>query len=367
MRRRWNPRQVRSRLFWALGAFAALQAALAVGVDSFWRAVRDPEYAAREQALRRRLAEAPGRPLVLFLGSSRTLADVRADLLSSAPDGPLAYNFGIGGGGPIAASVCLRRLLGAGVRPDLVFVEVTPPFLNQSGGPMEESYLDPARFSLRELARVRPYYSRPTEWLPRWLYARLLPCYRHQAELRDALGRALLLGAAAPPLDPCFGWQPNNRSATPEERRHYIELVRNQFKNAVKDYRLAPGMARALRDLLGLCRREKIAVALITLPEGSAFRGFYPEEMKADVNAFLAGLARDADAPLIDARTWIDDDGFWDAHHLLPAGATAFTERFEREALRPLLRQSLMRSPRQAGGHVGSNQLQVHSQVALRR
>jgi hypothetical protein len=42
--------------------------------------------------------------------------------------------------------------------------------------------------------------------------------------------------------------------------------------------------------------------------------------------------------PLIDARDWVDDDGFWDGHHMLPAGAAQFTHRFEREALQPLVK-----------------------------
>jgi hypothetical protein len=337
-------RRKRSQLFWSLMAFAAVQAALAVAVDRFWPVVRDPEFTLREQGLRVQMSSAPRRPLVVFLGSSRTLADVRPESLAAAPDRPLAYNFGIGGGGPIAELICLRRLLADGVRPDLVVAEVVPPFLNANGGPVEEGYLDPARFSLSELARVRPYYSDLLQWLPRWLYARLLPSYRHQAELRDALGRAVALEGPTPTLDAHLGWQANDRSPNPEQRRYYIELVHNQFKNAVKNYHLAPGMAQALRDLLALCKREKIAVALVLLPEGTAFRGFYSDGMKAGVDAFLADLCRKSGTPLIDARTWIDDEEFWDSHHLRPGGATLFSERFGRQALPSLLRRSVNRS-----------------------
>ena len=41
---------------------------------------------------------------------------------------------------------------------------------------------------------------------------------------------------------------------------------------------------------------------------------------------------------MIDAREWVPDVGFSDGHHLLPAGATTFTDRLGREALIPLLR-----------------------------
>ena len=40
-----------------------------------------------------------------------------------------------------------------------------------------------------------------------------------------------------------------------------------------------------------------------------------------------------------DARAWVPDEaGFTDGHHLLPAGALRFSERFGREAVGPLLR-----------------------------
>jgi hypothetical protein len=51
-------------------------------------------------------------------------------------------------------------------------------------------------------------------------------------------------------------------------------------------------------------------------------------------------LARELSVPLVDARTWIDDDGFSDGHHALPSGADQYTERFAREVLgryRPML------------------------------
>ena len=34
--------------------------------------------------------------------------------------------------------------------------------------------------------------------------------------------------------------------------------------------------------------------------------------------------------PVLDARGWVGDDGFWDSHHLRAAGAVAFTERLGR-------------------------------------
>ena len=58
----------------------------------------------------------------------------------------------------------------------------------------------------------------------------------------------------------------------------------------------------------------------------------------AGIDAHLHSVSERWGVPLIDARDWLGDDAFYDSHHLLPRGAAAFTERFERESLPPLLR-----------------------------
>ena len=45
------------------------------------------------------------------------------------------------------------------------------------------------------------------------------------------------------------------------------------------------------------------------------------------IDAYLAGLSRDYGVAVIDARTWVAEDGFFDSHHLLPAGASTFSRR----------------------------------------
>src|SRR5262245_42128245 len=108
--RRQLPRRRRAELAWCLAGFVAVQLALAAGVERLWPAVRDPEFGTRERLLRDRLAEAAGRPLVLALGSSRTLMGLDARRLSEAPaDGggraPLVFTFGVGGSGPLMQAV----------------------------------------------------------------------------------------------------------------------------------------------------------------------------------------------------------------------------------------------------------------------
>jgi hypothetical protein len=189
---------------------------------------------------------------------------------------------------------------------------------------------------------LRPYYNEVERLLNRWTRARFLPCSRHQAEFRSRLALDV---SGAGPLEPeqtrgmdGHGWQPHFAEVTPEQRQFFTAYARRQYADALTDFRLATRPARALTDLLALCRRERIPAALVLMPEASTFRSLYPPAMEACVATLLAGLQRDWNVPVIDARTWVEDDGFWDAHHVLPVGAAAFTERFEREAFRPLLR-----------------------------
>jgi len=50
---------------------------------------------------------------------------------------------------------------------------------------------------------------------------------------------------------------------------------------------------------------------------------------------FLTGLSADGSAALIDARGWFPEDDFHDNCHLTLTGGAAFTERLDREVLRP--------------------------------
>src|SRR5690242_12739591 len=89
----------------ALGAAAACflagQLALGLAVERWLPGVRDPEYAAKVERLRARRAEAPGRPLVLVLGSSRVQMGLRAGTVAAEGGGrpALVFNFGTSGTG----------------------------------------------------------------------------------------------------------------------------------------------------------------------------------------------------------------------------------------------------------------------------
>jgi hypothetical protein len=76
--------------------------------------------------------------------------------------------------------------------------------------------------------------------------------------------------------------------------------------------------------------------ALVLMPEGTYFRGWYPPHAEPLIRGLLSDLRKDYGVEVIDARRWIGDDGFWDSHHLVDTGATAFTDRLASEVHRLL-------------------------------
>jgi hypothetical protein len=132
------------------------------------------------------------------------------------------------------------------------------------------------------------------------------------------------------------GWWSPRATVSEADRARLVELYRGIYAPRLSTFTIRPIPDRALRDVLDLCRREQIRAAVVVLPEGDAFRALYPPEALRQVDDYLARLA--AEVPVIDARRWVGDQGFADGHHLLPAGASTFTERLAREALTPLLR-----------------------------
>jgi hypothetical protein len=349
--RRWIP-QARGDLLWAALSFAVLQLGLAVAIACWLPQLRDPSYGYRIGSLVRRSAEGNGRATtVVMLGSSRTAFGLRAaragELVRRQAGRPVVvFNFGTYGAGPVMELVTLKRLRAAGVRPDLLLVEVSPFFLaGQEQVPYETSHISTARLTLDELRLVRQYGPPGWDPGPGWCQAWPVPWYTH---------RFALLSWAAPTWLPAQlredTWRHADDSGTPEpyrppittagQRQQTVERVRRQFGEYLSGFRVGGPGCRALRDLLELGRAEQIPMMLVLVPEGTAFRSWYPPAGLAEAEAFLAGLSREFGAPLVDARGWVDDDGFSDSHHMLPEGGEAFSERLAREVLGPALERT---------------------------
>lgn len=337
-------RKGRGALLWGLVFFVSGQMAFGLIVE-YWRPeLRDLEYGYRLQRLRARLREESDRPLVLLLGSSRVEIGIRPEAFPT-PDtlggpAPIVFNFGLTASGPVMELLCLHRLIADGIRPDGLVVEVLAPLLHQPySDQLGGDWLNIARVAWRDLTVLERYATPPRPVYREWWQTRLLPCFTHRFCILSWMAPAFVPGNARQDhyrnIDRS-GWLACARtSVTEEEQRRGLRMARAQYAWRLAPFQIDEAPDRALRALLQRCRSERIPVLLLMMPEGSDFRAWYPAETEARIDRYLAELSREYKARVVDARCWMADTDFNDGHHLLLPGATAFSERFGREAFAP--------------------------------
>ncbi len=335
---RRHPIRSRRALAWGLALFLGSQ--LAVAAAGYrWPGLWDFEYGIKLALLRERLAEAPGRPLVLFLGSSRTLSGVDPTRLarSASPAGPrpVVFNFARTGAGPVYQLLVLERLLGAGIRPDHVFLEVIPALLCY--GAEAEDLLDRGFAGWADLAALNRHWPTSCSRAER-ACASLVPCAARRNQVLLRLAPRLLppgrqFGWAVWSRTDAVGFLPEGRTTVSEAAyAEGLKEAHRQYAWLLGGFRIHEAADRALRDLLDTCRDRRIGVTLYLMPEGSAFRSWYAPAAEARLGEYLRGLSGRYGLVVVDARDWAQDTDFWDGHHLLPTGAEAFSLRFGRAA-----------------------------------
>jgi hypothetical protein len=328
-------RQGRRAVGACFAVFALTQLALSVVAESAHPDWRDPAFGARLLRLRERRRERAGRPLVLALGSSRVENGFRPDALGLPDDGPWAFNFGQPGAGPLLQWLTFQRLRAAGIRPDRLLIEMAPALLAESRTLADSVHAE--RLGVAELIALAPGPSAATALGPRWLESRLAPIHAWRFVLMSRLAPTFLpwsnrldylwdgldaFGAVALPPE----------IAEPEAHARGVRRAAAEYRDLLAHFAIAPEADRALRRLLDDCRRSRTPVLLVLMPEAGLFRAWYPPPALAAIDDYLADLRREFGVPVLDARTWIADPDFYDGHHLLPAGAAAFSRRLGREA-----------------------------------
>lgn len=305
-------------------AFATCLVLAWAGADALCPDAADPDYLARRDLLRERLNENPGARLAVVVGSSRTGLGFFPESLAANPtrdrNPTLWCNVSHYGAGPAFDLIILDRLHRDGIRPDVAVVEVMPPFVVNESPRWVGMHL-----SARELVFATGYLPAwPTTW----------QCLRHRfvkvANVRQVFNP---LGAITPPGR--FGGPPRlDEELTPEDRALRIAGQEGMHGPAAQEMKVPPGADRAIRDTLQRCRDRGIAAVLLLAPEGRAFRKLYDPDRLRQFESYLAEVAREHGARLIDARDWLTDDDFADSHHPLRRGAVKFTERLVREVAR---------------------------------
>ncbi|MFO0797862.1 MAG: hypothetical protein U0804_10310 [Gemmataceae bacterium] len=331
-------RSAASALLVGVVGVLVIHAAALVLMESAFPQLRDPEYGRRSTALRARLAENPGRPLVLVVGSSRTCMGLSPAAWEAARPGgagdPLLFNMGLVGGGPVIELMALRRAYADGFRPDVVVLEFWPPFLREDGPFHEPDRIDHARLFPGDEPLVQSYFPKPEETEAKMRRDRFFLLYetRHR-----------LLAQIAPRWQPWdrrlelawggldgWGWLPglDEHPPRPDERLKRLAHCEPIYRGQFTGYAVHPLADRALRESVALARAKGSKVALAYLPEATEFRGWMPAEAEQRAQTYLAKLRDELHLPLIEARGWMPDELLVDGFHLSKHGAGEFTRKF---------------------------------------
>ncbi|OWK42971.1 hypothetical protein [Fimbriiglobus ruber] len=331
------PRPSRRRAVRALAAFLVVglvaHFGFALWLDYGPPRARDPEYGKRLTRLQERVAENPGKPLVVVFGSSRTAMGVRPGVLAADPHAPLLFNFALVGSGPVMELMAFRRAMADGVAPAAVLVEYWPAFLREDGSYNEEYRIDVNRLRPIDAAVVNEYFSPATrEKYTRATWGQWIsPWYQQRRSLMNQtlpawLGNHQRVDGFYAQLDD-WGWLPGHEAATPEGREAAQKAAKEYYEPLFKYYHIAPAADRALHELVGECRARNIPIALLYLPESAAFRAIMPPARQKIADDHLARIRGELNLPLIDARGWVSDDALPDGFHLMQYGAAEFTQK----------------------------------------
>jgi hypothetical protein len=334
----------RAVALWSLAFYVVVQAAV---MAASYRLIMPPlpgrVWNRKRQLLHELTAQAPDQPLLLMIGSSRTEMGFNSwnmtDLKSPEGKPLVAFNCGVPQIGPLREKMYLRELLDAGIRPRVLLVEFLPPLLNDPRRHLnsEEGWISPAWLSPWELGQVWPYLKHPNHYAYTWVGSRVAPAYMFRADIRLTLVTKLDPAGGLPPLpdrDRLGYYLPDWRARNKKNSAPcYVDMP---WQICLASLRVSPGPAQAMRDLVAMCRRERIPLALVVMPEANYFRQYYRPEGLADANRLLAELRDTWDVPVIDANRWIADEEFMDGHHLFLKGANQFTNRLRQEVSRLL-------------------------------
>jgi hypothetical protein len=344
-----NRRRARQAILLGLALFALCQGALAAIILIDGSSFRDPAHGRKLGYLDKRLAEIPDKPgplTILQVGSSRTAAGLRGPAaepwLAQRLGRPVVlFNMGFLGDGPIRTLVKVKQLLDDGLRPDLLLVEVLPPLLSEKGSfgqassesiPARQLRYDEMRLLARCAAGDRP--DLPWQW---WL-AQADAAWTYRIGLLSRFAPALLPFAAH--WDPLWdiddsGWLPPVVAAG--DRPRALEAARKNFVPLLEGFKVSPRLLGVVQEAIELAQAEGIPVALIVMPEGPAFRSWYPPGAWEQIEWDLTEVSRTCSVPLLNFRDAVAESHFTDSHHLDAEGALLFT-RLLAERIEPLLR-----------------------------
>lgn len=323
-------------------AFVALQAAFHYPVAEVLPQVRDAHFGRKLARLRGLAAARTGRPLVVATGSSLTeLGLCPAVMPGQAAGGPVCYNLAMSNCGAVVHLLALRRILDDGVRPDLVLVEVSPRFLYpQYNEVYDGDLLPPARVGPADLPHLARYLPDPAGYRARWREKQYLPWWSYRGNIQvwaHPSGVPNHQHAATYKTDE-WGWRLPPPGFNEAHAGYHLNGGGDRLRAYYKHFFSFPPDPRlgfAYLEMAALCRARGVPYQLVVVPESSFLRDACPADARHPFGHLLDHLRRDYGAAVVDARDWVPDDEFSDGSHVLPGGAARYSQRLEKEVLRP--------------------------------
>jgi len=311
----------------------------------------DPEFGHRFGTLQQLEREAPGRPLVLILGTSRTQNAIDPSAMGFPEErgSPRVFNFGQSGSPPLKVYLNLARLLDAGIRPAAVVVEVLPVWLT-SDGPAEDLFANEASLlTSADLRRLAPFCNHPVSLGRKWLSARAAPWHAQRFVLMNHwLPRWLEWRQR---ID--FQWKNTDENGfTPfpgdeppsDVRAAATSYARKSYRGTFEGFPFGPSSLEALRALVARCRHEEIPVAFVELPVAPLFRGWFRPGVWESGDERLVTFARSLGVELFLPHDDVADSEYVDGHHMLHRAAKTYSRWLAHTHLQPwLVREGVAR------------------------
>ncbi len=334
---RAKQRRARRAVLSFVVAFLAVNALVLLAL--YQPRVRDPEYGRRVASLRQRIAENPGRPLVVVIGSSRSAMGINpAEWEAVRPNkpgqpDPLLFNLSLLGSGPVMELMALRRMYADGVRPSLVLIEFWPPFLHTDNGWDESFRVAVDRLLDVDTAVVRDYFPDSERIAREMRWRRTSPIFANRERLLVQLLPRWLPGEKRVnwSWDQVDGWGWKAGSPLPaelsEERTRQHRQTAQIYGPLLASHRVSAIPLRAMREAVALAREYGSAVGFLFMPESSEFRQLYPEAVDRICREQLAQLGTELQVPVIDTRDAMKDVYIADGYHLSRIGSAEFTRK----------------------------------------
>jgi len=341
--RRLTARGARRTILVGALVFVAVQAGVAVVVETRFPGWREAWFSSRvEHFMARQRAAPPATRTVLILGSSRTFYALRASLLEHTLSEKLGqpvsvFNYSTAGGGPVTALLQWRRLKEAGARPDLVIVDALPAMLNDTVPVLEAAirHTPAAEMDWEDIAAIVHRDPSAADLYRENILGRLFPLYGHRQTFMTRLLPKLLPASYRRVSDDFLDAVEDGGQ---ELRAQALPVARGQYQDALANFHLGARHTANLEDLLREFRACGIPTVALVTPEGPIFRSWYRSGAWTEVETWLESACRRQRVTLVNAQQWCDDESwYFDSHHLVSAGSEHVSSRLAHEVLLPLL------------------------------